>query len=83
MIVNIKSQLNITALNFAINNFVKNNNGKQPNYLIMNKETRDNLIITEYDFTNVTKTHGHKYIVYCGFPLAICEKLDFGEVEII
>ena len=82
MKVNIK-RLDTTALNAAMQKFVQDND-EFPTYLIMNEETRHTLII-EYESMNVTKTYGdwHKYAIYKGTPIAICEKLDFGEVDIV
>lgn len=83
MKVNIKARLDTTALDAAMQDFSRNND-RIPIYLIMNIETRDALI-KEYEGMNVIRTYGdwHRYPVYKGIPIAICEKFDYGEVDII
>lgn len=74
--------INTFKLKSEIHSLEKNN--KRPSYLIMNENTYKALK-KEYEGTTIVKTYGdwNSYTTLYGVPIAICQKLEFGEVDII
>ena len=59
-------------------------NGAEGKYLVMNEDTYNRLkITTTYNEPMFTPKHFLGYSTYIGFPIAICNKLGFGVVEIV
>ena len=90
-------EFNIDILKKGITNYQQNFDN-DPNYIIMSEETKRVLKekCQEYpNFKTITwtaedswgiagKNKGYeKYCVFWGIPIAICDNLKFGEVDII
>lgn len=68
----------ILSINTKINVY-RSEYGCAPNYIVMNKETL-NAIKTSSELVVVNTP---AYFTFCGIPIAICDKLGFGEFTIV
>lgn len=66
----------------AIITFRNTINYSYDSYLIMSAETKDALISECNCEDYVCCTYNKNYYEFCNIPIAICDKLTFGEVEI-
>jgi hypothetical protein len=76
--------ININEINRGIDFFRAEHDGKYPSYLVMNHATYNMMkymIDHTIDFNNLT--NNTSYSSWHGVPLAICERLDLGEVEFV
>ena len=56
---------------------------KAPEYLIMNNNTLDIIKITTHSYLYSNKNNDDYYGSYWGIPIAICNKLKDGMVEVV
>ena len=67
-----------TTINF--NSMVYLNN---PSVLVMNSKTYHDIFLPKPYCEERWNEHGVSYDAYKGVPIAICEKYNFGEVDLI
>lgn len=80
MIASIVKSIDLAALDREINLYLANY--EKINYLIMSTATAK-AIANIYKDSYVPDTNfGHTYDTYCGFPIAICDALAYGDVDI-
>lgn len=85
MRVNINKGINLNMLRMVIFNFKNTIEYSQSSFLIMSKETM-NALIAEREYgckgIQIVGSDDESYATFCEIPIAICNKLDFGEVNI-
>ena len=81
----VKKAFDMERFHYALDCFKAEHYGEKPSYIIMNYETRAELLARHYwgivaeDFVS----NGRKVETLYGIPVAINEGLDFGEVDIV
>lgn len=78
----LKKQVDLNKIHYAINKFKAEHYGDNPSYIVMNYETRSEIInnspyclINADDFPNVEKIFG--------ISVAYNKELKFGEVDVV
>ena len=74
--------LNIKDTNIAIN-FNSMIYINRPSVLVMNRKTYHDIFLPKPYCEEKWNEHGVSYDAYKGVPIAICEKYNFGEVDLI
>ena len=77
--------ININEINKGIDFYRANHNGEYPNYLVMNTKTyciMKSTIEHTIDISNILSETTYSPSWH-GVPLAICERLDIGEVDFV
>ena len=81
--------ININEINRGIDIYRANHNGEYPNYLVMNAESYHIMKATmeqiehAIDIQNIILDETKYSPSWHGVPLAICERLDIGEVDFV
>ena len=78
----IKTEVNFKKIMWAIDCFKAAHVGLKPSYVIMNYETRADLM-DRYYYTTSIEHYDNKVDTIFGIPVAINEGLKFGEVDIV
>jgi hypothetical protein len=77
--------ININEINKGIDFYRANHNGEYPNYLVMNTKSYSIMKSTmehTLDVQNILYKTEYSPSWH-GIPLAICERLDIGEVDFV
>lgn len=84
MRIDIKGSIDVNKLIANVVQYVNSQNYRKDFYLIMSLDTR-HALMDECNDGYVSKEIKNKntFDRFCGVPIAICNKLDFGEVDII
>lgn len=87
------SKINIlqTKIDIAKLKSMIENHSKEITYIVMNTETLDKFLIqTDYLYSledhkqqRTPKYSLRGFYSYMGYPIAICNRLEFGEVELV
>ena len=77
-------KVNINYLNESLSLYAQEKNINSDIYLIMNKNTMNKLAnaVVQDDFLLIPNSDKGIYSAYRGYPIAACEYLKDGEVEI-
>lgn len=77
-------KVNINYLNKSLSLYTQEKNINSDVYLIMNRNTMSKLAdaVVQDDFLLISDSDKGTYSVYRGYPIAACEYLKDGEVEI-
>ena len=77
-------KVNINYLNESLSLYVQEKNINSDVYLIMNRNTMSKLAdaVVQDDFLLISDLDKGTYSAYRGYPIAACEYLKDGEVEI-
>lgn len=75
-------KINYNLLNKSIDYYKKDNHGNSPNYLIMNIATKD-IMRADVGANSYIAESGAFYATYHGIPIAICNKMNDGEIDIV
>ena len=77
-------KVNINHLNESLNLYTQDKKINSDIYLIMNRNTMHKLMdaIIQDDFLLISNSDKRIYNAYRGYPIATCEYLKDGEVEI-
>lgn len=77
-------KVNVNYLNESLRLYTQEKNINSDVYLIMNRNTMSKLADTviQDDFLLISDSDKGAYSVYRGYPIAACEYLKDGEVEI-
>lgn len=83
MKINVIKTIDISILDNALDDYIYKTS-KTPKYIIMNNDTlkaieqstRKNIFFPQITEENI-------YRIYNGYPIAFCNKLKFGEIEIL
>lgn len=76
MKLNVIKKRNLDGLDYAINNI------KDINYLVMNTQTMNEISHGNTDAISYQANSGY-YTLYRKIPIALCERLPDGEVEVV
>jgi len=69
----------VTVLGTRVDEYIRLN-GQNPNYIVMSRETY-RLIEASVDFSLEFSSSG--FLQFRGIPIAACDKLDFGQFELV
>ena len=75
-------KINYNMLNKSIDDYKRYNDKDNPNYIIMNSTTKYQMWKDCTPIENWNKK-GISYAEYQGIPIAICDKLEDGVIDIV
>lgn len=77
----LKVEINYDIIDKSMNVYSYQNEGKKPQYIIINQNTLDK--IKKYDCNEPEFYFKENYPTYHGIPIAICNKLEDGDIDIV
>lgn len=84
MIVKTRLQINVEDITKGIDLYAQMNNGKNPNYLIVNEESMQLLKNAIYYYLSPKKYVEEKnFATLYGIPVAVCNNLKTGEIDFV
>ena len=83
MIIECLGGINFDKINNGIYSYQKEHMGEYPHYLVMNYKTFNEIRYISYSRMVSAREDDNWYFEYHGIPIATCEKLEYGEVDIV
>lgn len=77
-----EKQINYNFLKAKIKEEQDKKTSRVIDYLVMNSNTL-HIMWNDYAPTEKWNNKGSSYNTYCGIPIAICEKLQDGDIDIV
>ena len=83
MKLKVRLRINAEDIKTGIDTYARMNNGKNPNYLIVNEESMQLLKNTFYYYLPKQYEEEKYFATLFGIPVAICDKLETGVVDFV